>query len=150
MIDLEPGVLNSIQSSTMGSLFRPDNFIHANNGAGNNWAKGYFSDGSEIIEDVMDNIRKEAELAESLNAFQITHSLGGGTGSGLGSLIVEKLSEEYSDKLRFSFSVFPGSTNGMVSDVVTEPYNALLSLNHLVENADATFTIENGALNRIC
>ena len=53
----------------MGSLFRPDNFINADNGAGNNWAKGYFSDGAEIIEEVMDSIRKEAELAESLNAF---------------------------------------------------------------------------------
>lgn len=53
----------------MGSLFRPDNFIGANNGAGNNWAKGYFNEGTEIIEEIMDIIRKEAELAESLNAF---------------------------------------------------------------------------------
>ena len=57
------------------------------------------------------------------------HSLGGGTGSGLGSLLLEKLSEEYSDKLAFNFSILPGSTNGGVSDVVTEPYNAIMSLN---------------------
>lgn len=78
------------------------------------------------------------------------HSLGGGTGSGLGSLLLEKLSEEYSDKLSFTFSILPGSTNGGTSDVVTEPYNAVLAMNSLIEHSSATFTVENGALNRIC
>jgi tubulin beta len=78
------------------------------------------------------------------------HSIGGGTGSGLGSLILEKLSEEYSDKLNIGFSIFPGSTNGGVSDVVTEPYNSILTLNTLIENCSAVFSIENPALYRIC
>ena len=37
------------------------------------------------------------------------HSLGGGTGSGFGSLLIDKLSQEYSDKILFNFSVYPGS-----------------------------------------
>ena len=78
------------------------------------------------------------------------HSLGGGTGSGLGSLLLQKLSEDYSDRMRFNFSVFPGSTNGGNSDVVTEPYNAILTLNNLIESSQASFTVENSALNRIC
>jgi len=78
------------------------------------------------------------------------HSLGGGTGSGLGSLLLEKLNEEYSDKLSFNFSILPGSSDGGISDVVTEPYNAVLSLNTLIENSQASFTIENRALYRIC
>lgn len=41
------------------------------------------------------------------------HSIGGGTGSGLGSLILEKLTEDYCDNLTFNFSIFPGSTNGV-------------------------------------
>ena len=53
----------------MGSLFKPDNFIRALNGAGNNWAKGYYSEGSEIIQLVMDQIRKEAENADCLQGF---------------------------------------------------------------------------------
>lgn len=77
-------------------------------------------------------------------------SLGGGTGAGLGSLLLERLSEEYSDSLRFNFSILPGSTNGGVSDVVTEPYNSVLALNGLIEHSQAVFPIENGALNRIC
>lgn len=78
------------------------------------------------------------------------HSIGGGTGSGLGSLLLEKLSEDYSDKLAFTFSVFPGSTNSGVSDVVVEPYNSILTLNSLIESSSATFNLDNSALNRIC
>ena len=151
LVDLEPGVLGQVQSDKkMGRLFNPDNFISAQDGAGNNWAKGYMSNGSEIIDDVLDQVRKQTELCESISGFQIVHSLGGGTGSGLGSLLLEKLSEDYSDALKFNFSILPGSTNGGVSDVVTEPYNSVLALNQLIENSQAVFPIENRALHRIC
>jgi len=78
------------------------------------------------------------------------HSIGGGTGSGLGTLILEKLSEDYCDKLCVNFSVFPGSTFGGTSDVVVEPYNSILTLNALIESSQAVFSIENSTLNRIC
>ena len=66
-IDLEPGVLNAVRSDkTMGRLFNPDNFISSTDGAGNNWAKGYFSDGAEIVEDVLDQVRKNVELCDSV------------------------------------------------------------------------------------
>ena len=78
------------------------------------------------------------------------HSLGGGTGSGLGSLLLERLNEEYADKLSFNFSILPGSTNGGNSDVIVEPYNSVLALNALIEHSHATFTVENSALNRLC
>ena len=62
LIDLEPGVLDSIRGShQMGTLFKPDNYIHGTSGAGNNWAKGQYTEGAEIIEDIMDQIRKEVE-----------------------------------------------------------------------------------------
>jgi len=55
LIDLEPGVLSSVQGCPkMGKFFNPDNFVSGSNGAGNNWAKGYFSDGAEILEDTLD------------------------------------------------------------------------------------------------
>jgi len=53
----------------MGKLFNPDNFLGAQNGAGNNWAKGHYSDGPEIVEEVLDQIRKNVELCESLQGF---------------------------------------------------------------------------------
>lgn len=143
-------MLNAVRSNEMGRLFNPDSFVHGNSGAGNNWAKGYFSEGCELIEDVLDNVRKTVEGCEAMQAFQIMHSIGGGTGSGLGSLVLEKLREEYSDKLAVTYSIFPGSTNGGSSDVVTEPYNSVFTLNALIEHSQSIFTIENSALNRIC
>jgi tubulin beta len=128
-------------------LFRPDNFINAQSGAGNNWAKGYYTEGSEIIEQVLNTIRKEAESCESLQGFQLVHSLGGGTGSGLGSLVLAKVREEFPDRMLCTFSVIPSAK---VSDTVVEPYNATLALNQLIENSDETFCIDNEALYDIC
>jgi tubulin beta len=60
-------------------------------GAGNNWAKGYHTDGAELSHSILDVVRKEAEVCDHLQGFQVSHSIGGGTGSGLGSLLIEKL-----------------------------------------------------------
>ena len=40
LVDLEPGTMDSVRSGPLGSLFRPDNFVFGQSGAGNNWAKG--------------------------------------------------------------------------------------------------------------
>lgn len=76
-----------VRSGPYGQLFRPDNFVFGNNGAGNNWAKGYYTEGAELIDSVLDIVRKEAENCDCLQGFQITHSLGGGTGSGKDKIV---------------------------------------------------------------
>ena len=90
-----------------GQLFRPDNFVFGQSGAGNNWAKGHYTEGAELIDSVLDVVRKEAEGCDCLQGFQITHSLGGGTGSGMGTLLISKIREEYPDRIMETFSVFP-------------------------------------------
>lgn len=147
MIDLEPGVIDAIKGSKMGQLFHPDNFVMGQSGAGNNWAKGYYTEGAELVEQSMDIVRREAESCDVLQGFQVTHSLGGGTGSGLGTLLVSEIREEFPDRIMCTYSVLPSPK---VSDTVVEPYNCTLSIHQLVENADAVFTIDNEALYRIC
>ena len=83
--------MDAIKSSHIGSLFRPDNYIFGQSGAGNNWAKGYYTEGAELVESVMDIVRKEAETCDSLQGFQVVQSLGGGTGSGFGCLAISKV-----------------------------------------------------------
>ncbi|XP_037535371.1 tubulin beta-1 chain isoform X8 [Nematolebias whitei] len=62
LVDLEPGTMDSVRGSRIGALFRPDNFIHGNSGAGNNWAKGHYTEGAELVEQVMDEMEfTEAE-----------------------------------------------------------------------------------------
>ena len=77
----------------------------------------------------------------------MTHSLGGGTGSGMGTLLISKIREEYPDRIMNTFSVVPSPK---VSDTVVEPYNATLSVHQLVENTDETYCIDNEALYDIC
>ncbi|TIB71047.1 hypothetical protein E3Q23_00263 [Wallemia mellicola] len=147
LVDLEPGTMDAIKSSPLGDLFRPDNMVHGQSGAGNNWAKGHYTEGAELVDSVLDVVRKEAEGCDCLQGFQITHSLGGGTGSGMGTLLVSKIREEFPDRMMATFSVVPSPK---VSDTVVEPYNAVLSVNQLVENSDETFCIDNEALYDIC
>ena len=147
LVDLEPGTMDSVRAGPYGQLFRPDNFIFGQSGAGNNWAKGYYTEGAELVDSVLDVVRKEAESCDCLQGFQLTHSLGGGTGSGLGSLLLSKVKEEYPDRMLCTFSVVPSPK---VSDTVVEPYNAVLSVHQLLENSDETFCIDNEALYDIC
>ncbi|XP_013141907.1 PREDICTED: tubulin beta chain-like [Papilio polytes] len=147
LVDLEPGTMDAVRSGPYGQLFRPDNFVFGQSGAGNNWAKGHYTEGAELVDSVLDVIRKEAEGCDCLQGFQLTHSLGGGTGSGLGTLLLSKIREEYPDRIMNTFSVVPSPK---VSEVVLEPYNATLSVHQLVENTDMTFCIDNEALYNIC
>merc|ERR1712115_477199 len=138
---------DSVRSGPFGQLFRPDNFVFGQSGAGNNWAKGHYTEGAELIDSVLDVVRKEAESCDCLQGFQLTHSLGGGTGSGMGTLLISKIREEYPDRIMNTYSVVPSPK---VSDTVVEPYNATLSVHQLVENTDETFVIDNEALYDIC
>ncbi|CAD7083965.1 unnamed protein product [Hermetia illucens] len=147
LVDLEPGTMDSVRASQFGQMFKPDSFIFGQSGAGNNWAKGHYTDGAELMESVLDVVRRETEACDCLQGFQITHSLGGGTGSGMGTLLSAKLREDYPDRIICTYSIVPSPK---VSDTVVEPYNATLSVQQLIEHTDANYCIDNEALYDIC
>ena len=66
LMDLEPGTMDSVRSGPYGQIFRPDNFVFGQSGAGNNWAKGHYTEGAELIDSVLDVVRKEAENCDCL------------------------------------------------------------------------------------
>lgn len=107
LVDLEPGTMDAVRAGPYGQLFRPDNFVFGQTGAGNNWAKGHYTEGAEIVDSVLDVVRKEAEACDCLQGFQLIHSLGGGCGSGLGTLLIAKIREEYPDRIMLTYSVVP-------------------------------------------
>jgi tubulin gamma len=74
----------------------------------------------------------------------LTHSIAGGTGSGLGSYLLERLSDHFPKKLLHTYSVFPGD-----GDVVVQPYNNLLATKRLVEHADSVIMVDNLALHKL-
>ncbi|CAN1751786.1 Tubulin beta-1 chain, partial [Linum perenne] len=112
LMDLEPGTMDSVRSGPYGQIFRPDNFVFGQSGAGNNWAKGHYTEGAELIDSVLDVVRKEAENCDCLQGFQVCHSLGGGTGSGMGTLLISKIREEYPDRMMLTFF---GDLNHLIS-----------------------------------
>eukprot|EP00439_Symbiodinium_sp_Y106_P084246 s75_g25.t1 len=169
LMDLEPGTMDSVRAGPFGQLFRPDNFVFGQTGAGNNWAKGHYTEGAELIDSVLDVARNGAGISihrnytMSINTivkiitfFIITiwklllhhqHSHKNRTGAGMGTLLVSKVREEYPDRIMETFSVIPSPK---VSDTVVEPYNAVLSFHQLVENSDESFLLDNEALYDIC
>ncbi len=100
---------------------------------------------------MFDIIDREADGSDSLEGFVLTHSIAGGTGSGMGSYILERLAERYPKKLVQTYSVFPNqstntndvvmSSNVGVSDVVVQPYNSLLTLKRLTRCADCVVVL---------
>lgn len=66
LVDLEPGTMDSVRSGLYGQLYRPDNFVFGQSGAGNNWAKGHYTEGAELVDSVLDVVRKEAEGCDCL------------------------------------------------------------------------------------
>jgi len=49
LMDLEPGTMDAVRSGPFGQLFRPDNFVFGQSGAGNNWAKGHYTEGESYV-----------------------------------------------------------------------------------------------------
>eukprot|EP00741_Cyanophora_paradoxa_P003655 tig00000093_g3552.t1 len=148
LLDLEPRVIGTIQTSAYANLYNPENIYISpeGGGAGNNWASGY-AQGEKVQEDVLDMIDREADGSDSLEGFVLCHSIAGGTGSGMGSFLLERLNDRYPKKLIQTYSVFPNAQE--TSDVVVQPYNALLALKRLTLNADSVVVLDNTALNRI-
>lgn len=116
-------------------------------GAGNNWASGYHQ-ADKAHEILMDMINREADMSDSLEGFVLSHSIAGGTGSGMGSYLLENLNDHFPKKLIQTYSVFPDQDKNK-SDVVVQPYNSLLTLKRLTLNADCVVVLDNTALNKI-
>lgn len=147
LLDLEPRVIQTI-SQDNSIFYNTENIFVSNEGggAGNNWANGYlFAQNNK--NQIFEMVQREAENSDFLEAFQILHSIGGGTGSGMGSSIIENLKDDFPKKIISSVAVFPN--NEEISEVVVQPYNSILTLKRLSNFCDSIFVMDNNALGRI-
>jgi tubulin gamma len=146
LIDLEERVINQIKGETANRFYNPENVLfYEGGGAGNNWAHGY-DHGVTHYDDIADVVRREVEVADALEGFICCHSIAGGTGSGLGSLLLERLSDGYSTATTVTFSVFPDIK---IPDVQVQPCNSVLTMGRLAEKADAVVILDGSALSQI-
>src|SRR3569623_637826 len=146
-LDLEPTVIDEDRTGTYRQLFHPELLISGKEDAANNYARGHYTIGKEIVDLCLDRIRKLADQCTGLQGFLIFQSVGGGTGSGFGSLLLERLSADYGKKSKLDFCVYPSP---QISTAVVEPYNSVLSTHALLEHTDVAFMLDNQAIYDIC
>jgi len=146
-VDLEPTVVDEIRTGDYKSLYHPEQLITGKEDAANNYARGHYTVGREIIDNVLDRIRKLCDQCEGLQGFLLFHSFGGGTGSGFGSLLMERLSADFGKKSKLEFAVYPAP---QVSTAVVEPYNSILTTHTTLEHTDVAFMVDNEAIYDIC
>lgn len=145
--DTDASAVAKLKSSPMSNIFSPDNVVHGFMGTGNNFAKGFYTEGAEIMDSLLDTIRREAENCDNIQGFKIIHSLGGGTGSGMGANLLNNLYEEYPENLLMTFSTVPSPK---VSEVLVEPYNTVLAMPHIISNSQLSFFVDNDTLYDVC
>jgi len=146
-VDLEPSVVDEVRSGTYKQLFHPEQLITGKEDAANNYARGHYTVGKELVDNVMDRIRRLADGCTGLQGFLVFHSFGGGTGSGFGALLMERLSVDYGKKSKLEFAVYPAP---QVATSVVEPYNSILTTHTTLEHSDCAFMVDNEAIYEIC
>ncbi|CAB4301257.1 unnamed protein product [Prunus armeniaca] len=136
-----------IRTGTYRQLFHPEQLISGKEDAANNFARGHYTVGKEIVDLCLDRVRKLADNCTGLQGFLVFNAVGGGTGSGLGSLLLERLSVDYGKKSKLGFTIYPSP---QVSTAVVEPYNSVLSTHSLLEHTDVSVLLDNEAIYDIC
>jgi len=146
-VDLEPNVIDEVRTGSYRQLFHPEQLITGKEDAANNYARGHYTIGKELVDTTLDRIRKLTDNCGGLQGFLVFNAVGGGTGSGLGSLLLERLSVDYGKKSKLGFTVYPSP---QVSTAVVEPYNSVLSTHSLLEHTDICVVLDNEAIYDIC
>ncbi|XP_031832288.1 tubulin epsilon chain [Nomia melanderi] len=146
LIDMEDNVIAGLKRGPLGHLYEQACTITNYPGSANNWAIGYHDHGTKYHDNVENAVRRAVEKCSSLHGFLCVHSLGGGTGSGLGTATLKLLADYYPNVDRLVSCVYPMLTQ----DVVTAPYNALLATRELLEHATCVFPVDNASLMDIC
>ncbi|KAI0730685.1 alpha2 tubulin [Earliella scabrosa] len=138
-VDLEPGAIDDVKTGPYRSLFHPETMIAGKEDAANNYARGHYTVGKKLIDPVMDKIRRLADNCTGLQGFFVFHSFGGGTGSGFGALLTERLANDYGKKSKLEFCVYPAP---QLSSSIVEPYNSVLTTHTTLEHSDCSFMVD--------
>ncbi|XP_014868750.1 PREDICTED: tubulin epsilon chain isoform X2 [Poecilia mexicana] len=142
LIDMEEGVVHGILQGPLREVFDSTQLLTDVSGSGNNWAVGNLMYGSAYRDSIVNKLRKAAEHCDCLQCFFLIHSMGGGTGSGLGTRVLSLLEEEFPDVCRIVTAMYPSAED----DVITSPYNSVLAMRELTEHADCVLPVENQSL----
>jgi len=146
-IDLENSCVAQIGKSKMGKQFNKEYTISGKEDAANNFARGHYTVGKEKMDSINEKVKTIVEACDNLQGFLMCHAVGGGTGSGLGMLILERLAVDYRKKSKIGFEIYPAPS---ISTCIVEPYNGLLSTHWLLDHTEVSLVLDNEAMYEIC
>ncbi|ETO62437.1 hypothetical protein, variant 5 [Phytophthora nicotianae P1976] len=152
LIDMEPKVIQQCykplnnRKATAAWEYDPKNSFTRQSGSGNNWASGYRTQGTQVETELLDLLQSEAERCDLLKGFLTLQSAAGGTGSGLGTFLTEKLADFYPSTSLLNAVVWPYQSG----EVIVQNYNAMLTMASLADVAHGIFMLQNDAANLIC
>jgi len=146
-VDLEPTVVDDVRTGPYAQMFHPEFLLNGKEDAANNFARGHYTVGKEILDQVNDRLRKLVDNSENVQGFIMNHAVGGGTGSGLGALILERIAVDYRKKSKIGFEIYPAPK---ISTCIVEPYNAMLSTHWLLDHTEVSVLLDNEAIYSIC
>ena len=92
---MEDSVVARVRAGKFRDLYDKKCLITNYPGSGNNWAEGYCSHGPKYKQKILNAVQYVVEQCDNLNGFLLLFSMGGGTGSGLGTFIVKLLADHY-------------------------------------------------------
>jgi len=103
----------------------------------------YDEEEASVLKRALEAARRAAEASDEALDIVIVHSLAGGTGSGLGSRVVEALRSEM---FRRNFILSSAVAPDIGGDTILQSYNAALTLEKLTEHCDGVALFRNGPL----
>ena len=104
---LKYNLIDEVRTGTYRQLFKPENMITGKEDAANNYARGHYTIGKELIDVTCDRLRRVADQSSGLQGFIVFHSYGGGTGSGFTSLLMERISIDFGKRSKLEFAIYP-------------------------------------------
>merc|ERR1712024_403109 len=143
----EPTVVDDVRTGPRAQMFHPEFLLNGKEDAANNFARGHYTVGKEILDQVNDRLRKLVDNSQNVQGFIINHAVGGGTGSGLGALILERIAVDYRKKSKIGFEIYPAPN---ISTCIVEPYNSMLSTHWLLDHTEVSVVLDNEAIYAIC
>jgi tubulin alpha len=146
-VDLEPNVIDDVRNGRYSAIYHPEFLLAGKEDAANNFARGHYTVGKEIVDSVNDRLRKLVDNCDNVQGFVVNHSVGGGTGSGLGCLLLERIAVDYRKKSKLGFEIYPSPT---ISTCIVEPYNALLTTHWLLDHTEVSLLLDNEAIYGLC
>uniref|UniRef100_A0A2H8TNL2 Tubulin alpha chain n=2 Tax=Melanaphis sacchari TaxID=742174 RepID=A0A2H8TNL2_9HEMI len=147
IVDTEPSVIDVLKRERFQKLFSDENMISGKESAASNYAVGFYGVGKILASKVMDQLARLAEDCNSLQGIAVIRSISGGTGSGMGSRIIETIKNTYPNKTIIDLNICSSSE---FSNIIVEPYNTALATHHVLDLVNCSLLFDNKSIYDIC